>query len=98
MAADEREPCRFAALGAKKLGAAALGWNGLGFEASHRVPSTHRQRPPDRQDRTSPEAGSLVQVIDKNGASVRLKQLRPWRHRGSMDDDIAVGVRTELER
>ena len=98
MAADERESTWLAALCAKKLGALVLERSGIRLEASHRVASTDGERPPDRQHRTGPEAGSCVQVIDENGAPVRLKQLRPWGHCGSMDHDIAVRVGTQLER
>jgi len=98
MATDERKPSPFGATLANQLGAALLEWNRVGLEASHCVARPNRKALPNRHDRTRPEAGSLVQIVDKNGAPVSLKKLGPWGHRGGMDHDVAVGVRAELER
>ena len=54
---DEREPSGLGTPPAKKLGAALLQRKGFGLEAGHRVASPHGELVPDRQDRTSPEAG-----------------------------------------
>ncbi len=98
VAADERKPSRIGAAPANQLGAALRERNRFGLETRHCVACPHRKVLPNRHDRTRTEAGSLVQVVDKNGAPVRLKKLRPWGHRGGMDYDIAVRVRAELER
>ena len=98
MTAHERKHAWPAAATAQKFGAAGLDRRGFCLEAHDRKARPHRHPVPNRDDRTCPQRRTLGQVVDVQGAPMRLKKERARAHRRSMDDDVTIGMRAYLER
>jgi hypothetical protein len=98
MAAHERKQPWLAAATAYELGASGLERGAFRFEPRHRIARPHRDPFPDRHDRARPERRTLGQVVDVHRAAMRLKKERPRGHRGSVNYDVAIGMRTDFDR